>query len=233
MNNHESRNSNMTIKPDADGALRMPEPRPDKAPVKTNAYRYARQANTQLLPMFPYDGPGDIVSACTSIRAGGQSGKRGYFLHTNAVDEVMVSFGANGRVRTGDVVVGPKTHGVGGSGAAEFFALNVVTQRQLEEGEQLEAVAFACEACSQEIFKLSFSAFTTADHDGFFPPLPSNAGAAEAAARFNASEANRTCKACGHVSDPFPIAMWGWDKYLRATSVSEDARRALEEAIRK
>ncbi len=213
--------------------LRMPDPKPDKPPMKVNAYHQARQANTQLLPMFPYEGPGDMVSACTSIRAGGESGKRGYFLHTNMVDEVMVSFGANGRVRTGDVVVGPKTHGVGGSGAAEFFALNVVTQRQLEEGDQTEAVAFACEACSQELFKWEFSAFTTSSPGAFFPPLPSNAGAAEAAARFNASEESRTCKACGHVNDPFPILMWGWDRYIRSTSVAEDARQALEEMIRK
>lgn len=215
------------------GALAMPEPRPDKPPLKVNAYRHARQANTQLLPLFPYDGPGDIVSACTSIRAGGHSGKRGYFHHTNAVDEVMVSFGANGKVRTGDVMVGPRTHGVGGSGDREFFALNVVTQRQLESGEQLEAIAFTCESCSREIFRHEFSAFTTEGHAGFFPPLPSNAGAAEAAAQFNASQENRRCKSCGHLNEPFPILMWGWDRYLRSTAVAEDARQALEEMIRK
>ena len=215
-------------------ALSMPAPERGKAPLKSNAYRSARQANTQLLPLFPYDGPGDIVCACTSIRAGGNKGKRGYFLHTNTVDEVMVSFGANGRIRTGDVVVGPKTHGVGGSGDVEFFALNVVTQRQLESGNQTEAVAFACEACSQEVFRVEFSATDDPASQGrHFPALPSNVGAARAAAQFNASEASRTCRACGHVNDPFPIQMWGWDRYVRSTEIVEDARNALEEALRK
>lgn len=220
-------------KSDSAVSLRVPPPAPGKVAMKANAYRTARQSNTQLLPLFPYDGPGDVVVACAAIRAGGGAGRLGYFLHTNSVDEVMVSFGSNGRVRTGDVNVGPRTHGVGGSADIEFFALTTVTQRQLDEGTQPEAVAFPCEACQQEVFRFEFTGVGEGDAVNRFPGLPSIVGAARAAQAFNASEANRTCRACGHVNLSFPIEKWGWDRYDARTDIAETARNALEEVIRK
>lgn len=216
-------------KEDPTGSLRIPSPEPGKVAMKANVYRTARQSNTQLLPLFPYDGPGAVVVACAAIRAGGGTGRLGYFLHTNSVDEVMVSFGSNGRVRTGDVNVGPKTHGVGGSADLEFFAITTVTQRQLEQGEQPEAVAFPCEVCQHEVFRHEFTGVGSEGVAARFPGLPSIVGAAHAAQAFNASEATRTCPACGHVNPPFPIEKWGWDRYDARTSIAESARNLLEE----
>ncbi|AJW98437.1 hypothetical protein QHI69_20340 [Burkholderia gladioli pv. gladioli] len=220
-------------KNDLTSSIRIEPPRPGKVAMKANAYRTARQSNSQLLPMFPYDGPGDIVVTCAAIRAGGAAGRLGYFLHMNSVDEVMVSFGSNGRVRTGDVNVGPRTHGVGGSTDVEFFALTTVTQRQLECGEQPEAIIFSCESCREEVFRHEFTGLGVDGAESRFPGLPSIIGAAQGAKTFNASEAARTCPACGHVNQTFPIDKWGWDVYDARTEIAETAWRALEGVVAK
>lgn len=218
---------------DSTAGLRISRPAPGKVAMKANAFRTARQSNSQLLPLFPYDGPGEIVVTCAAIRAGGAAGRLGYFLHMNSVDEVMVSFGSNGRVRTGDVNVGPRTHGVGGSADVEFFALTTVTQRQFECGEQPEAIVFSCESCREEVFRHEFTGLGASQPGACFPGLPSIIGGANAARAFNGSEANRTCRACGHINSAFPIEKWGWDRYDVRTEIAETARQALEEVIAK
>lgn len=207
----------------------MPPPRAGKYPQKSNIYWNARQSSTSLLPLFPHDGPGDIIPTCTSMRATGNGVKIGYFLHTNSVDEVMVSFGSTGQIRTGDVHVGPRTHGVGGWDKAEFFAVLSVTQRQKEAGDQPEIVAFQCESCNAEVSRLEFKGAVSEDGTKY-PPLPTILGSADSAELFNKSEASRTCKSCGHVNPPFPTHIWGWQRYVYNTSIVEEARAALVEA---
>lgn len=212
-------------------ALRIPPPRPGKPPLKANLFDFVKGANTQLLPMFPYEGPGDIVP-CAIARRTAAGEDQGSFLHENSVDEVMVCFGGNGRVRTGEVRVGPRNHGVGGGApATESFTVNCVTQRQLEAGVQTEAMSFSCEQCSQTVFRHAFSGQPKQGHEARgVHPLPTTEGSAACAAAWNASEATRTCTHCGHLNAPFPTEFWGWDLYMRKTGIAQDALRLLEQA---
>ncbi len=213
--------------------INFPAPDPDKQPLKANVYEAARQANTQLLPLFPYMGPGDIVTCCSSLESEGANSnvKVGYFVHNNSVDEVAMSYGSSGQMRTGEVWVGPREHGVGGDSEHAFFAVISVTQRQKEEGEQTEELAFKCEKCNEELFRYSFD--ESEGRGEFFASAPTIPGSFNAAANYNRSDENRICSACGHENPPFPLMVWGWGKYVRNTSIAEKARQALEEAVSK
>ena len=43
----------------------------EKVPMKVNAFDFIRGANTQLLPLFPYPGPGAIVPCCAAFESDG------------------------------------------------------------------------------------------------------------------------------------------------------------------
>lgn len=211
----------------------MPVPKPGKHPLRTNVYLQARHSNTQLLPLFPYDEAGDIVPACASMRSFPGGPGIGYFQHLNTVDEIMVSFGSTGDIRSGDVAVGARTHGVGGWGATnEFFAVMTITQRQMEGPGQTEALASICEECGAEVTRIDYPAQLGAGERGSFPPLATIEYSARWAAQHNESEESRTCKACGHVNKPFPTYIWGFDRYMFNTGIVEEARAALEEAAK-
>jgi hypothetical protein len=212
----------------------MPPPKPGKHPMKTNVFQHARHANAQLAPLFPYEGPGDLVPCCSSFRSFPGGPRIGFFQHSNTVDEVFVSFGSTGEVRTGDVFVGAKKHSVGGWGATEeFYGVMAITQRQLEEGNQPEAILISCEKCGTEIVNHQFGIDAPESEHGAFPPLQTIKGSAQSAALFNKSEQSRTCPGCAHVNEPFPTYIWGWDRYMFNTSIVEQARSALEEAASK
>ncbi|MDH7797721.1 MULTISPECIES: hypothetical protein [unclassified Beijerinckia] len=204
-----------------------------KIPMKVNAFEAARQGNTQLLPLFPYLGAGDIVPCVAALASDGKATPIGYFVHTNVVDEVAVSFGSTGRVRSGDVFVGHKSHGVGGDSDQAFFAVLVITQRQLESGEQPEGMTFQCEKCATELFKYEFDGGLSEEESrGDLLPLPSLKGSNDAAMMLNSSQSTRKCKSCGHDNPPFPLHIWGWANYMRRTKIASDARRALAEVTR-
>lgn len=199
-----------------------------KVPLKVNAFELVRGSNSQLLPLFPYTGPGAIVPCSAAFESDGSGTHIGYFLHENTVDEVAVTMGSNGRVRTGDVAVGSRLHGVGGDSSEPFFAVMVITQRQLEDGAQEEAISFQCEQCNAILHHHPFS--ESAGGEGEFAGLPTIMGSEAAALGFNASEEVRTCKECGHVSQPFPLYIWGWSNYVRNTRVVTKASKLLAEA---
>ncbi len=198
-----------------------------RVPIKANAFEATRSANSQLLPLFPYMGPGSIVPCCAALQSDGVHSP-GYFLHENSVDEILLSVGAQGTMRTGDMMVGPRKHGVGGKSAVPFFAVAIITQRQLDEGEQPETLTFQCEECSAPLFSYSFDAKEAGE--GEYAAFPTLIGSDEAALRFNSSEANRTCPNCGHLNAPFPTPIWGWGRYRRNTGIVESAVAALEAA---
>lgn len=203
-------------------------PVPSKEPLKVNAFDMARRGNTQLLPLFPYLGPGDIVPCCAALHSDGSPRAIGYFAHTNTVDEIGVALGAEGPQRTGDVWVGPRTHGVGGDSPEPFFKVMVITQRQLEQGEQTEALTFKCEACSAELFRYAFGG---AEYEAKHAPvMPTIIGSFEAAAALNGSPEALHCDACGHDNPPFPLPFWGWAQHVRASGITERGRKALLEA---
>jgi hypothetical protein len=209
-------------------SLTIPPPS-GRVPLKENVFFVARSAASSLNPLFPYLDAGSIIPCTASFRSGPGAPAIGYFHHSNHVDEVAVVFGSTGDMRTGDVFVGAKKHGVGGWGdRGEFFTAMTITQRQVEDGPQPETIAFMCEKCNAVVSSLDYEG-QPAD-DRAFPPLPTIEGSFQSALKFNQSEESRTCKACGHVNRPFPLHIWGWDRYTFNTGVINDARAALEEA---
>ncbi len=199
-----------------------------KVPMKVNAFQAARNSNTQLLPLFPYMDPGSIVP-CSAVLQSDGINSPGYFLHENSVDEILLSIGSKGMMRTADMVVGPRRHGVGGKSAVPFFAVSIITQRQLEEGEQPETVTFTCEKCNTELHSHSFNAKDAGE--GTYAGLPTLICSDQSTADYNASVETRTCPNCGNVNAPFPTPIWGWSRYRRNTEIVESAWGALQEAI--
>lgn len=199
-----------------------------RIPLKVNAFELVRGSNSQLLPLFPYTGPGAIVACSAAFESDGGNTHIGYFLHENSVDEVAVTLGSNGRARTGDVFVGSRLHGVGGDSSEPFFSVMVITQRQLEQGGQSEAVSFQCEKCNQPVHHHPFD--EGAGGEGDYAGLPTIFGSEAGALGFNESEEARTCKECGHLNQPFPLHIWGWSNYARNTRIVKNASRALAEA---
>ncbi|WP_277315233.1 hypothetical protein [Sphingomonas sp. AOB5] len=188
--------------------------------MKVNAFSVAQQSNAQLLPMFPYVHRGAIVPCSIAFESDGSGAKMGYFVHTNSVDEIALTLASNGPQRTGDVFVGPRSHGVGGGSTVAFFRVGVVTQRQLEEGEQPEEATLFCEQCNVELLRNGVDMAETNEADRY-APLPSIVLLDELVTQFNASETARTCSACGHVNPPFPAMIWGWSRYLRNSRTAQ------------
>lgn len=208
----------------------VPQRRPGKEPLKANVYHVAASANTQLLQLFPYSDRGSIVPCVTALESDGTHRNIGYFVHMNTVDEVGVCFGGHGKIPSGETWVGSRTHGVGGDLDTPFFAVNVITQRQLEEGEQIEQVMFQCEKCGTELLRHTFGeeGYAEARHD----VLPTTYGSMEAMLLWNESDQARTCSSCEHVNPQFPIATWGWQTHVKRAALSDRARRELTESTR-
>jgi hypothetical protein len=231
---------------DADAA-KVPRPRNattigppngSKAPLKNNVYLHARIATTALAPLFPYLGPGCIVPA-TALQDPDNRGGMGYFVHSNTVREVNISFGAQNSYQVpGGAATGPYVHGVGqkaGQENAKMINVAVITQRQAVDEPQHEAVGLVCEKCGETVFHREYDAYSLPDTldgevDEAMIGLPTISQSAKTTADYNASEATRTCPKCGHVNAPFPSAYWGWDEYRRRTQVIALAKSLMREA---
>jgi hypothetical protein len=220
----------------ADRALAIKPPPGDRVPLKTNCFAHARAAPTALSPLFPYFAPGCIVPG--SVMTGTHGGLRGYFVHRNTVHEVNLGMGSDGGYPVpGMVRVGPFTHPVGekpGQPATPRGAgLIVITQRQAPSEEpQSESTVFFCEKCDNELLRRDYSAVAFPDPldgpaDEEMIGLVTISQSAASANAFNAEEAARTCKKCGHVNPPFPDASWGWDEYRRRTQIAAKVRKSL------
>lgn len=212
-------------------SVRIPPPDPNKEPLKNNVFRLARTANTQLCPLFPYVGDGDMVPAVT-VLTGGQDG--GSFIHFNTVDEVVVLYGTNGAMgHAGDVFIGGREHVVTDRVFAENTDPNalmslVVTQRQSEHGvPQNESLTFLCEKCQNPLLVTRFEAKGAKPSDarpGFENAFETIGQSSNFANTFNASESARTCEKCRHVNAAFPLPRWGWDNYREAVDKAERSR---------
>lgn len=217
----------MTVHEDLPLPLRVP----GKEVRKASAFDTAQNGNSQLMPLFPYLTPGSIVPTTAAMQSDGSPRVIGYFVHTNTVDEVVVTLGGEGRNRTGDIYVGGKTHGVGGDASIPFFALQIITQRQLEEGEQPEALTFQCEKCNVEVYRHEFGIGGIVAE---LPrSLPTTTGSFEAAEAWNASEARRCCPKCGHQNGTFPLPFWGWGNHVRTSRITKLSREALKAVVTK
>lgn len=211
--------------------LSIAPPAADKPPMKVNIYRFSQTMNSQLTPMFPYLGEGAIVPTGAVMR-GAPGMNMGYFLHFNSVDEIFMCFGSSGggRYRPGQVTVGARTHGVGGPhDDPQQYSVMVITQRQAVASAQTESIGFVCAKCQEPLFVHEF-AVEHATGSTQHSPLATIEGALDAALRFNGDAHLRACAKCGHVNDPFPYALWGWDRYMSNTWVAQKSREALAAA---
>lgn len=228
----------MDIRKSAEPASRplvIPPPRPDRPPLKANLFSVMQKSNTQLMPLFPRFHPGAMVPAGAILR-GGPDKAYGHFFHHNSVDEVVVAFAAHEcLLQTSQVFVGGRVHGVNSfmknEKNPEAFAVLCITQRQAEAGPQSEAVSVACEKCRAELFRRDFDATPRPDGDELSHPFPSVALLPGLFAEYNDDPAQRTCRECGHVNAPFPVAAWGWDDYAGQSATAAEATRTLNAAL--
>jgi len=228
----------MTTKPTAKSELTIAPPG-DKSPLKNNVFDLARVSNGTLQLLFPYIDEGSIVPT-VNLMWGRPGGRYGTFVHSNTEDEVYIAFGAHGpsaRSGTGLVRVGNKTHPVGGTmedeNDPESVVLSTVTVRQPEGRGQNESVFFLCEKCKKEVSRHDFEAVPPKPGQdiGRYPVIGSIAESEVAAAKFNASEENRTCPECGHVNERFPVERWGWSTFVGQSDAVRRARTAMDEVI--
>ncbi len=216
----------------------IPPPRGDRKPLKTNVYQFVKYTKTQLAPMFPYFDEGALMP-CTATFRGGANVNYGRFQHFNTVDEIVLTFGADGARRGGGVLhVGPKLHMVQcpfeNSQDPDSLAVLVITQRQSIGREQREEYRFVCDECDRMLYKEQVDATppkrgTQREVMGAHASAPVLVETLRAARNFNASEDLRTCKHCGHVNDPFPADAWGWHHYVDQSDTSKRAHDVMKE----
>ncbi|MGH7899484.1 MAG: hypothetical protein ACREQQ_16130 [Candidatus Binatia bacterium] len=223
------------------GTRRIPPPDGSREPLKVNVFEKMQTGNTQLMPLFPYLGPGAIVPA-GAIFQGAPNADYGQFFHSNSVDEVVVVFGAEGALlQSGQVYVTANTHGVNAflkdQTNPESYLVVTITQRQRVGERQQEALVIRCRKCSEPLVKLEYDA-TPAPGDsrteegpyGMFPTIPWSARMAE---ELNESEEKRTCAKCGTVNPRFPLPPWGWAAYREQSRTVNASWRAFRKAARK
>ena len=97
-----------------------------------------RGTTTQLLPLFPYLGPGAMLPAGALFR-GRPDANFGRFFHRNSEEEVNVCFGAQQALGAAGVMfIGGKMHEVQAplldTNDPNAFMVAVITQRQQDQG---------------------------------------------------------------------------------------------------
>jgi len=215
----------------------IPKPDPEREPMKANVYRLVQASPTALVPLFPYLDEGAIVP-CAATFSGGPGKRYGRFQHFNTVDEVAVMFGASGQLSRGSglVRVGPKLHMVQApmenSEDPANAGVTVITQRQAIGKEQREEYRFVCEKCDRRLFIHALDA-TPPKRGTQAPgiaPFITLAGSYEAARLYNADEAGRLCKHCGHQNPPFPLENWAWDFHISQSQLADVGAKSLAAA---
>lgn len=214
-------------------SAQIPPPSPDRPPLRSNVYEAAWMANTSLATMFPYVHRGAIVPGVT-LFMGGENAEYGHFFHENTEEEIALVMGGRGTMKpTGTVMIAPLLHGVQAflkdPKDPQNYLLIVITQRQPDDREQHERVFWRC-GCNEVLFEFAYESTPSAVYDPHSSEmLLTTRYSSEAAERFNADVANRTCKRCGKVAEPFPVEAWGWTLNTRSHDAVETARAALLE----
>lgn len=210
---------------------RLGPPDADRPVLRSNVYEVLRGANTTLIPLFPYLGPGAIVPA-GAMMLGHEAGGYGRFFHRNSQEEIVVSWGSNDHMlQAGILVVGGKMHEVKAQISdptdPSAFAVAVITQRQAADGQQTEAVIFRCAGCNERLFSHQYDA-STGGHDEPYLPWASMEGGVEAADGFNEKWQGQPCPKCGAVQERFPVERWGWRDWAQRHPMVNAARRQLD-----
>ena len=209
---------------------RIPLPDGKREPRKVNVYEQMQHANTQLVPLFPYYGPGAFVYSGAIFR-GGPGYDVGHFFHDNTVQEVSFVWGAEGAlIDTARIMATPNLHGVNSflrdPESPDSFLVIAICQRQTSE-PQTEQLVWRCSECHEHLLRHEYTDTPSDDHDDRFPEFPTIHESVEPVDRFNSDESIRTCSKCGHVNDPFPMERWGWKQWAHQQRTVNDARNAL------
>lgn len=214
---------------------RIPPPSPDRPPLRANVFEFMQYANTSLAPMFPtYLERGSIVP-CATLFIGGPDAEFGHFFHENTEEEVALVMADHGAHKgTGTVMIAPLHHGVNSflkdPKDPASFLLIMITQRQRDAGPQAERILFRCK-CNEVLYDFGFDATPPATFvPGVDKILITTRDSSSAAEAFNADEKLRTCKRCGTVAPPFPIAPWGWTQHTAQHRAVARARAVLTTA---
>jgi hypothetical protein len=144
---------------------RIPPPRQDRPPLKTNILERLQVGNCQLMPLFPYLDE-DALVPCGAIFRGAPGAEWGQFFHQNSVDEVIQAFGAEGAtLQTGSIYVTQPLHGVNSflkkPENPDAFLVLIITQRQSAGDEQKEAIVYRCGKCHEIRLKHEYNATPT------------------------------------------------------------------------
>ena len=217
----------------APGAARTRIPPPDgsKEPMKVNLFERMQHTNTELVPLFPYYGPGSFVPAGAIFRGDAEL-DMGHFFHQNTTDEVVVVYGGNGALlQTGQIMATAKLHGVNtflrDPRNPESFLVLTVTQRQSDGQDQTESLIWRCRKCHEYLHRYEFDATPQDVHRDRFPAFPTLTEGAVAAEQYNADSRARVCPKCGYDNGSFPLERWGWKQWAVQWRTVNDARRAL------
>lgn len=210
---------------------RIPPPGDAREPLKVNVYERMQHANTQLVPLFPYYGPGAMVYSGALFR-GGPGVDFGHFFHHNTVHEVTFVWGASGALLdTGKIMANPGLHGVTSflrdQESPESFLVVTICQRQADAEPQTEQIIWRCGKCHEHLLVHEFTDSPSDDHDDRFPDFPTINESVEPVARYNADESMRTCPKCAHLNPVFPMELWGWKQWAMQQRTVNDARSAL------
>jgi hypothetical protein len=218
-----------------DPALTISPPRTDRPPLHANLFNTMQKGATELTPLFPYMHPGAIVPTA-SLFIGGPGQDYGQFYHHNSVDEIIIAFVTEGApLATGQVYCGGRVHGVNSflkdQTKAGSFALFSVTQRQLEQGSQPEALTVLCEKCRVEIFRCEWDGSSPPEANEVEHPFAGSAALSGQFNEFNSDPDQRRCKACGHENRRFPAEKWGWERYGTQSQAVAAAKQRLSKAV--
>ncbi|GLO69984.1 hypothetical protein MACH17_15010 [Phaeobacter inhibens] len=220
--------------------LYIAPPDPDRPPMAANAFHAARTANTTLTTPFPYVTEECLVPGIALFQGDLGDAGMGHFHHTNSVDETFLCLASKGSaVRTGTLMVGPRSHHVGSffenERDPENVMLMIVVQRQSAKGvRQHEGLTFHCHKCQNVMLDHEFDVENYNELrgpvPGYFAPLETLLKSFEFGKEYNDSVDVRTCSKCGHVHDKFPMHVWGWTDYHTNYEASEHCRDLLIEA---
>lgn len=209
---------------------------PQKRPVKVNLFQQlvGHAGQIELMPVFPYLGPGDIVVGASRL-VGGPELQEFTFLHRNVVPETMVVLAEEGgSLPTGSILALLGEHAVASNGLTNpsdprSYLYCLVAIRINFDARQEEAVVLQCPQCGGEAFRYEFDIKTGPER----PYVPEFRGLYyydEAARRFNATD--RRCPHCQAELPPFPREQMGWSRYAENVEVANRGKARMAEAFR-
>jgi hypothetical protein len=179
-----------------------------------------------LAPVTPYLHNGAIVP-CIAVNACNTDLRPFEFFHRNQADESSLCLGSKGTpLEFGDLRKLTETHAVNlrfMTNDPTNYAVVIVTIRMADDGPQEEEMILRCTDCGAVVHTKTFDVKDgpAAPHFAEFHALRYYV---EWANEINRSEEARTCPDCSLVQEPFPIAQFGWGRFVANGEVANMVR---------